>query len=443
MDQPAWMAEAWPQLGVREVPGRRHSRDVLEFFRDAGRDDVARDEVPWCAAFVGACLERADRPGTGSLLARSYLDWGRVLAAPRLGAIVVLSRGKDPGAGHVGFWIGETEDKHILLGGNQSDAVSVAAFAKDRLLGFRWPREFEAPHADTVGSGAVLTFEGALAHVLEMEGGYTDDPDDPGGPTNKGVILKVFCRHTGRVLNEFTRDSRVAELRTIGDDVVRDIYRTRYWAPSRAGEMTPAIAFMHFDASVNQGLTGAARLLQQALKRQHADLEVDGEIGPLTMAAIRDANETRLLGAYADARRAKYRSLRHFWKFGRGWLNRVDRTEARARQLLGGAFPSPKETTQPTKGNEMTSSIETTAGSKWWGSSMTIWGAALTALSTVVPILGPAFGFEVTPDVVRQAGEQFVSVLQAIGGLAGTIMTIYGRTRATKPLERRSMQLHL
>jgi lysozyme family protein len=179
-----------------------------------------------------------------------------------------------------------------------------------------------------------------LAHLLEMEGGFADEPDDLGGPTNKGVILEVLCRHVGRVLNEFERANRVSELRAISDDVVQEIYRKRYGSPSRADEMTPAIAFMHFDASVDQGLTGDARLLQQASKRQRNDLEIDGEMGPRTLAAARETNETQLLAAYADARRTKYRSLRHFWKFGRGWLNRVDRTESSARQLLGGAQSS-------------------------------------------------------------------------------------------------------
>jgi lysozyme family protein len=364
---------------------------------------------------------------------------GRVLPTPRLGAVVVLSRERDPGAGHVGFWTGETADKHILLGGNQSDAVTVAAFAKDGQLGFRWPLGLDGTEAATDDRGAVLMFDGALAHLLEMERGFTDEPDDPGGPINKGGILEVLCRHVGRVLNEFERANRVSELRAISDDVVQEIYRKRYGSPSRADEMTPAIAFMHFDASVDHGLTGDARLL----KRQRNDLEIDGEMGPGTLAAARETNETQLLAAYADARRTKYRSLRHFWKFGRGWLNRVDRTESSARQLLGGAQSSKKTPPQPTKGNDMTNSIETTMSNKWWGSSITNWGPAIAALSTVVPILGPALGLEVTSGVVRQAGEQFVSVLQAIGGLAGTVMTIYGRTRATQKLKRRSMQLHL
>ena len=80
---------------------------------------------------------------------------------------------------------------------------------------------------------------------------------------------------------------------------------------------------------------------------------------------------------------------------------------------------------------------------KWWGQSMTIWGAAITALSTVLPIIGPAIGVDVTPEIVRQAGEQMIAVVQAIGGLAGTILTIYGRTRAIRPLERRQLNVQI
>jgi lysozyme family protein len=288
----------------------------------------------------------------------------------------------------------------------------------------------------------VLAFEQALAHVLEMEGGFTDDPDDPGGPTNKGIILRVFCDHTRRTLNEFTRRQCVEALRAISDETVKEIYRERYWQPSRAAEMPAAIGFMHFDASVNHGLTGAARLLQRAVARQDSEIKIDGEIGPLTMAAVHEIEPGHLLADYADERRRKYRNLHHFWKFGRGWLNRVDRGERSARRLLKVEDKNHQEM-QPTKGTDMTTTDERAGTRKWWGSSMTIWGAAITALSTVVPILGPAVGLDVTPDVVRQAGEQFVAVVQAIGGLLGTIMTIYGRTRATHSLVRRQVQVQI
>jgi len=79
--------------------------------------------------------------------------------------------------------------------------------------------------------------------------------------------------------------------------------------------------------------------------------------------------------------------------------------------------------------------------SKWWGESMTIWGALITGLSTVVPVLGPTLGIDITGDLVREAGDQIVQTVQAIGGLVGTILTIYGRFRASLPLERRNLTL--
>ena len=80
---------------------------------------------------------------------------------------------------------------------------------------------------------------------------------------------------------------------------------------------------------------------------------------------------------------------------------------------------------------------------KWWAASMTIWGAAITALSTVLPVVGPLLGLNISADLVQQLGDQIVVLAQAAGGVAGTILTIYGRARATTPLERRQVNLTL
>ena len=61
-------------------------------------------------------------------------------------------------------------------------------------------------------------------------------------------------------------------------------------------------------------------------------------------------------------------------------------------------------------------------------------GGAITALSTVLPVAGTALGLDIRPEIIVQAGEQAVSALQALGGIIGTVMTIYGRARANKPL---------
>lgn len=122
MEQPAWMAAAWAEYGVRETPGAANTPSVLAYYKEAGRADIRQDAVAWCAAFTGAMLARAGMKGTGSLLARSYLDWGTALEAGRVGAVAVLSRGSDPGAGHVGFVVGRNDKSLFLLGGIRTTA---------------------------------------------------------------------------------------------------------------------------------------------------------------------------------------------------------------------------------------------------------------------------------------------------------------------------------
>jgi lysozyme family protein len=201
--------------------------------------------------------------------------------------------------------------------------------------------------------------------------------------------------------------------------------------------MAPALALFHFDAAVNHGVTGAMRLLQRA-----AGTDADGEIGPNTRAAIGALPLGELLQRYADVRRARYRALCHFWRFGRGWLARVDKTLVRAEALFNA---NATRAFEQTKGeSDMTDTTsDTQPVGKWWGQSITIWGAVITGLSTVLPALGPAFGIDITGDLVREAGEGIVQTVQAVGGLIGTLMTIYGRVRATKPLAQRSMQVKL
>lgn len=85
----------------------------------------------------------------------------------------------------------------------------------------------------------------------------------------------------------------------------------------------------------------------------------------------------------------------------------------------------------------------TNHGGKWWGESITIWGAIVTFCATVLPLIGQATGLDITTDLARQAGEHLVQAAQGICGLIGVVMTIYGRARASAPLERRDVSLKL
>jgi uncharacterized protein (TIGR02594 family) len=144
MSEPAWVAEARTHLGTREIPGGRHEPKILGWWRAIKRGGIRDDETPWCAAFVGGCLEAVGIVSSRFESARSYLQWGRPLATAEVGAIAVL--GRPGGGGHVGFVVGrDAQGRVILLGGNQGNAVNEAAFDPARVIGYRWPLAVPAP----------------------------------------------------------------------------------------------------------------------------------------------------------------------------------------------------------------------------------------------------------------------------------------------------------
>lgn len=107
---------------------------------------------------------------------------------------------------------------------------------------------------------------------------------------------------------------------------------------------------------------------------------------------------------------------------------------------------SPSTTTRPAPTSSAapaTATASPAVDGKWWGHSMTIWGVIITSLVAVVPSLGGLAGFDISAELARQLGDQIIRAVQAVGGLAGLVITIMGRVRATAPLERRSMTLRV
>jgi len=101
--------------------------------------DPAR--IPWCAAWANTVLASVGLEGTKSLAARSFLAWGEPVKNPSEGDIVVMRRGHNKWAGHVGFYINTVEydgRQYIaVLGGNQAHSVSIAYYDAKRVLGYR------------------------------------------------------------------------------------------------------------------------------------------------------------------------------------------------------------------------------------------------------------------------------------------------------------------
>src|SRR5262245_58338094 len=126
MNEPLWLRIAQSFNGVREIPGPKSERLILEWARNIGApswyDD---DDKAWCAIFVNHVLKTAGLPLSGVsfelIRAKSFEEYGIALKSPVYGSILVFWR---PTGFHVGFYLGENESAFYVLGGNQGNAVS-------------------------------------------------------------------------------------------------------------------------------------------------------------------------------------------------------------------------------------------------------------------------------------------------------------------------------
>lgn len=130
-----WMDTAASQLGVREVGNNRG--DIIDQYRRLGGGRVGSED-PWCASFVNWTLESNGIKGTNSAWSQSFRNWGTDAGGPVRGAIVVIDYGN--GKGHVGFVHSVNPDGSInVLGGNQSNGVTISRFKTNNVVGYRLP----------------------------------------------------------------------------------------------------------------------------------------------------------------------------------------------------------------------------------------------------------------------------------------------------------------
>lgn len=143
-----WYAEATRRLGLHE---KRNKIELAAWLKSDGETLGDPTVLPWCGDFVqtAIALTLPNEPlPVNPYLARNWLKFGVPLSYPALGAIAVFWRGSKTGtSGHVGFVRARRAGALLIRGGNQSDSVSDAWLADDRLLGLRWPSTFDPPLA--------------------------------------------------------------------------------------------------------------------------------------------------------------------------------------------------------------------------------------------------------------------------------------------------------
>ena len=166
-------------------------------------------------------------------------------------------------------------------------------------------------------------FEASLPFILRWEGGYVNNPNDPGGATNKGVTQTVYDAWRRK------QGSQPRGVKQITDAEVQAIYDTGYWLPPRCNVLQQPLDLVQFDTAVNMGPGRAVRFLQQAV-----GCAVDGGFGPNTLKA-RSTHATSAAPSFGycdDARGllspagGENPKLKVFLK---GWTNRLNalRTE--------------------------------------------------------------------------------------------------------------------
>jgi lysozyme family protein len=165
----------------------------------------------------------------------------------------------------------------------------------------------------------------SFSHVMQSEGGYVWDKDDPGGETNHGVTKAAWSEYLGRPIED-------GEMKELTLEVVEPFYKSRYWDVNHCDELPAGIDYMVFDFGVNAGIKRAAKFLQQALGQ-----EADGSIGQGTIDACMNSDVQSLIQAFSQVKDNFYNGLveknPHQEKFLHGWLNRVAAVEKTASSM--------------------------------------------------------------------------------------------------------------
>ncbi|BFU64729.1 glycoside hydrolase family 108 protein [Rodentibacter abscessus] len=152
-----------------------------------------------------------------------------------------------------------------------------------------------------------LTFQQIFDRLIGHEGGYVNDPRDPGGETNWGITKRTA-----------QANGYAGSMRAMTREQAFKIYHSAFWVRYQCNQMPPAVAFQFFDATVNHGLGNASRMLQRAV-----GVVDDGIIGNLTLAAIKKMAVSDVIMRLNAERLTFYCKLSTFATFGKGWVRRI------------------------------------------------------------------------------------------------------------------------
>lgn len=158
-----------------------------------------------------------------------------------------------------------------------------------------------------------MDFDTEIERILGNEGGYVNDPQDPGGETQWGITWPVLREAIGSTI--VPPDTTIKSLNRVQAKL---IYKWRFWDRGQMDLLPPAIAFQVLDFAVNSGIETAIRKLQAAV-----GVADDGHVGPVTLAAIAAKPVPVVIMLFVAQRIRFWTKLKNWGHDGAGWANRA------------------------------------------------------------------------------------------------------------------------
>jgi lysozyme family protein len=177
---------------------------------------------------------------------------------------------------------------------------------------------------------AAWTYDDALRRLLAHEGGYTNHPFDPGGPTNFGITIHDYRKYV-------KPGATAADVRAMGLDEAKTIYRKRYWDALRCDELPAGVDYSVFDYGVNSGIGRSGKVLRRGVGLPDTTHIVNDEV----LRAVAKRDPKAIVVAINDERLAFLRRLKTWPVFGKGWGTRVAGVRAVSLRMASESAPSP------------------------------------------------------------------------------------------------------
>ena len=169
-------------------------------------------------------------------------------------------------------------------------------------------------------------YDDSFELLVKSEGGYVNNPLDPGGETNLGVTKKAWADYLCRPI-------AAGEMKALTKEMVKPFYKTEYWDKVQGDLLPKGVDYLAFDFAVNAGVVQCSKFIQRACGATD-----DGHIGPGTMGKLATMRPWDVIDSVCELKRRFYKDIVERKPeqkvFLAGWLHRVDQTQLSARGML-------------------------------------------------------------------------------------------------------------